>query len=198
MAIIIRLCGMGSLRTQFRGWTARDRKCLRLSEMVVKVKRQIHPSIALYPPITSFPNLLIYAKGKQREERSTHSDPRIIVIERNNSWAAQLESDQWMVAVVNWPSGINVWPVNGQRNGQLSRGELYHRYRCASPHVSRVGNAGEKQWRIKIVGGKLAMNEEEEKEIIRRESVNFLSVALYCFYGRAKEITLPKRPFRGE
>lgn len=45
----------------------------------------------------------------------------VIVIERNNSWAAQLESDHHRR--MNWPSGINVWPVNGQRNGQLSNDE---------------------------------------------------------------------------
>lgn len=46
----------------------------------------------------------------------------VIVIERNNSWAAQLESDHHHRRM-NWPSGINVWPVNGQRNGQLSNDE---------------------------------------------------------------------------
>lgn len=78
-----------------------------------------------------------------------------------------------MECSLNWPSGINVWPVNGQRNGQLSNSS-----RGNYSHVKRE-NRG-----IKIVAGKLAINGRAgggkwKKELIHRESVNFF-LLLYC------------------
>lgn len=93
----------------------------------------------------------------------------VIAIERNNSWAAQLESDQWIgqPGLMFGRLMAQEWAIK-QRQQQLREG---NRHRVVHSVCGR---------RIKIVAGKLAINEQQAEAnqgIIRSESVNFSSVS---------------------
>lgn len=116
-------------------------------------------------------------------------DPPVIVIERNNSWAAQLESDRWSTVVENWPSGINVWPVNGQRNGQLSNSGEEGNYTIDHKLKQQQQQLRACEWgrrRIKIVAGKLAINWRSRRTRRRRTGGSkklLFAVNLLIFFG---------------